>query len=364
MTRLLTNITAWLILISTSATASVDTIASRFVYNHNSDITLQGSQLIAGNTASLDADGDIHLLAAQNQETSKTSFNNDSVSVGATVAAGGQQTGVSFQIGYSDGRGDSQSTLTTWQESLIHGAQVNLTSGHDLELIGAQVHGEHISVDVGGDLIIESVQDTYTFESDSNSGGINLSICIPPICYGSMVTASAHYNQSDLDVSIASVQEQSGLFAGSQGFDVNVEGHTTLIGGVISSSQEAIDNGLNHFDTATLSVEDIENTSTVEGAAYAVSGSVSSDPTPDQPDDNKNGSVSVGPPGVGEINEQLISITASGISAGNHTIRDNQAQQSLTGQSSEQTLASLNTTVTTETADAKASNGHPKTKHS
>ena len=73
----------------------------------------------------------------------------------------------------------------------------------------------------------------------------------------------------------ASVSEQSGIKAGDQGFDVNVKGNTNLKGGVISSTQAAIDEKKNSFQTASLTTSDIENHSTYKASGYSVSGSVS-----------------------------------------------------------------------------------------
>ncbi|WP_334006505.1 hypothetical protein, partial [Burkholderia gladioli] len=52
------------------------------------------------------------------------------------------------------------------------------------------------------------------------------------------------------------VNEQSGIVAGTGGFDVNVSGNTDLKGGVISS---AADPGKNSLTTGTLSFSDIQN---------------------------------------------------------------------------------------------------------
>jgi filamentous hemagglutinin len=54
----------------------------------------------------------------------------------------------------------------------------------------------------------------------------------------------------------ASVKEQSGIKAGDGGFNVNVAGRTDLKGGVISSTQAAIDAGKNRFQTASLTSSD------------------------------------------------------------------------------------------------------------
>ncbi|MGN6876955.1 hypothetical protein ACTHUR_20880, partial [Neisseria sp. P0021.S007] len=44
-------------------------------------------------------------------------------------------------------------------------------------------------------------------------------------------SASGDYSQSKINAEHRSVSEQSGLFAGDDGFDVQVGGHTRLTGG-------------------------------------------------------------------------------------------------------------------------------------
>ena len=126
---------------------------------------------------------------------------------------------------------------------------------------------------MGGKLLIESLQDTSSQVSKQNSSGLNASLCIPPICYG-VSTVGGSVAAAKANGSHASVSEQSGIKAGDGGFDVSVKGHTDLKGGVISSTQAAIDDKKNSFTTASLTTSDIENHSTYKASGYSVSGSV------------------------------------------------------------------------------------------
>ncbi len=63
-------------------------------------------------------------------------------------------------------------------------------------------------------------------------------------------------SQDKMKSTYDSVQEQSGLFAGSGGFDVTVGNHTQLDGGVIASTATA---DKNRLDTGTLGFSDIHN---------------------------------------------------------------------------------------------------------
>ncbi|VFR42088.1 hemagglutinin-like secreted protein [plant metagenome] len=63
--------------------------------------------------------------------------------------------------------------------------------------------------------------------------------------------------------------------AGDGGFLIDVGGNTTLIGSVISSSQQAVADGLNHLSTGTLRVEDIRNHAEYSASQVSVGGGFS-----------------------------------------------------------------------------------------
>ena len=70
-------------------------------------------------------------------------------------------------------------------------------------------------------------------------------------------TDGISYSRDKMDSDFASVREQSGIVAGSGGFDVTVDGHTQLDGGVMASTATA---DKNRLDTGTLGWRDIHNT--------------------------------------------------------------------------------------------------------
>ncbi|EHD21338.1 hypothetical protein BrE312_1950 [Brenneria sp. EniD312] len=63
-----------------------------------------------------------------------------------------------------------------------------------------------VAADVGGDLLIS----TAAYDNKNSSAGLNVSICVPPICGGQKVTASGNANLSQqiLNNNYASVREQ------------------------------------------------------------------------------------------------------------------------------------------------------------
>ena len=66
-------------------------------------------------------------------------------------------------------------------------------------------------------------------------------------------------NRGEMESNYVSVREQTWLKAGNGGFLINVEGNTTLIGSVISSSEQAAVDGLNYLSACTLVVKEINN---------------------------------------------------------------------------------------------------------
>ena len=240
----------------------------------DSNIHAVGSTIAAGNTVTLAADNAIVLQA------SKNSFNQlgSSASSGASIGvgfAGGSQNGFTIELGVSQGRGKDNANELSYNNTRVSGASgVNIVSGGDLTLRGAVIDGQRVNADIGGNLNIESLQDTSFGSSRQSSSGLNVSLCIPPICYG-ISTVGGNAAGAKADGAYASVQEQSGIQAGDGGFNVDVKGNTDLKGGVIESTQAAIDNNKNSFQTAgTLTTSDIQSFSTSSGSSYAVSASV------------------------------------------------------------------------------------------
>ncbi|EKG36333.1 Large exoprotein s involved in heme utilization or adhesion [Pseudomonas syringae pv. avellanae str. ISPaVe013] len=113
--------------------------------------------------------------------------------------------------------------------------------------------GKKVIADVGGDLNIESLQDTNTYKVDEKSLGFGVSLCIPPFCTGmsTISGASGNFGATNIDSNYASVTEQSGIKAGDDGFDINVRGNTDLVGAVIASSDKAVQDGKNSLVTSS-----------------------------------------------------------------------------------------------------------------
>ncbi|MBC0804458.1 hemagglutinin repeat-containing protein, partial [Escherichia coli] len=222
-------------------------------HNNSGDILITGSQIKSGNDTSLNAQNDILLAAAA--DTRQTTGKNSSKGGGVGVSFGGGTNGGGLSIfaSINGSKGSEKGNGTTWTETTLDaGKNVSLTSGHDTTLSGAQVSGEKVTADVGNNLTISSLQDSDRYDSRQNSVAAGGSFT-----FGSMSGSGyASISQDKIKSNYDSVREQSGIYAGKDGFDVTVGNHTQLNGAVIASTATDDKNSLN---TNTLGWSDIHN---------------------------------------------------------------------------------------------------------
>uniref|UniRef100_UPI00403942B2 hemagglutinin repeat-containing protein n=1 Tax=Variovorax sp. BK018 TaxID=3450241 RepID=UPI00403942B2 len=271
----------------------------------DSNILVRGSEISAGKNVNLSADNNVLLEAAANSssQSSSSRSSNGSIGVGFNVGA---TTGLTIEVAAGSQSGRDNGTDGSWTNTVVSaGREVNISSGGDTTLRGATVSGNRINADVGGNLHIETLQDTSTYHSQNSGSGFNATICVW-YCYGeSSVSVNAHNIRGDGN--FASATQQSGFLAGNGGFGVEVGGNTNLVGGVISSTDAAVRGGRNSFSSGSLTMTDLVNRDTFQGSGYSIGLSTSGAPSA----------------GIGSSDVNQISITRSGISgiAGNTTVR-------------------------------------------
>lgn len=237
------------------------------------DLTITGSTLKADSTL-LSAKNNILMQSAQNTTDRKNDGSRNRTAIGASFNIG-EQNGFTIDLGAQTAKNLGSGGSVTQVNTTLDTGSLVLRSGQDTSLIGAQVRADRIDANIGGNLNILSRQDTETSKSKQNSAGFGASICIPPICYGSPVTASANLAASKMNSDYQAVTDQSGFFAGKGGYTIDVAKNTTLQGAVIASEATADKNLLL---TDRLLVSDIKNKSEIksQSAGVSVSGSYSS----------------------------------------------------------------------------------------
>jgi filamentous hemagglutinin len=185
-----------------------------------------------------------------------------SVGVGFELGAKG---GAGVTVAGSLGRGKANGQDLSWDETKITaGREVALSSGSDTQLNGAVVTAPKVSATVGGDLAIASLQDTSTYRNKQQSVGGS-------ITFGPKVTGSVNVANSNIKSDYASVDQQAGIRAGDNGFQVNVQGDTTLTGGAITSTDKATKENKNSFTTGgQLTTSDINNQANYQADSVGV----------------------------------------------------------------------------------------------
>ena len=197
----------------------------------------------------LTADNQVNIVAATNTgvNTNSTSGSSASIGVGFNL---GSNTGFTLNASASKNQGQGNGKDTSYSNSAVTaGGTATVKSGGDTNLVGGTITANKVVTDIGGDLNIASPQATSTYTESSSSSGFGVKLCLPPLCAGSS-TFTVSAGQNNIDSNFQSTGEASGIRAGDGGFQVKVDGKTTLTGGQITSTQVAVDKNLNTYSAA------------------------------------------------------------------------------------------------------------------
>jgi filamentous hemagglutinin len=215
------------------------------------DVNLTGTKINAKDIT-IQAMGDINLNAAQNQQQIASSSKSSSWGVGVELGTG---LFGNIQKGSSKENGN---TTTNSGSSITASDTATLVSGNDTNIIGSKVTGEKVVAEIGGDLNIASLQDIDNYSAKSTNSGISAGI-------GQGVMGS--YSNGKTNSNYQSVTEQAGIYAGKDGFDIEVGKNTDLKGAVIASDATPDKNKLS---TDTLTYSDIENKAEYSASSIGV----------------------------------------------------------------------------------------------
>ena len=319
-----------------------------------SNINITGSDVIGHAGTTLIADNHIKLQSAKQDGSEQSKNKSSGWNAGVAIQIGD---GISLGItaGGNLGKGKGQGESTTHRHTHVGSTagKTIIRSGGDTTLKGAQLIGKGVQADTRN-LHIESVQDTETYQSKQQNGNVQVTV-------GYGFSAGGSYSQSKIKADHASVTEQSGIYAGEDGYQIKVGNHTDLKGGIITSSQSAEDEGKNRFQTATLTASDIQNHSRYKGesfglgASVAVSGKTLGQGAQNKPQNkhltsvaDKNGASSS--VGYGSDGDSQSSITKSGINTRNIILTDEAGQLAKTGYGTDKAAQLAYTDIRTEDA--------------
>ena len=221
------------------------------------DIAVKGSTIHAKDIH-LKAGNNIHILSSENKSTTTEDYKAKSGSIGASLSKGGYGIGAS----YGKGKGQIEETTLTHTPSYITAKDTaTLSSGNDTLIRGGTVKGNKVTANAGR-MSIESEQDKKNYKETSKTSG--LSISYTP---GSAVTVSGGKGKTNTDSTYESVTKQAGIYAGQEGYDIQVKNNTRLKGAIIDSQAPAEKNKLT---TGTLTWENIDNKAEYKAKASGI----------------------------------------------------------------------------------------------
>ena len=282
------------------------------------NVNIVGSDVNAKNVL-LQANNQVNLRNSTDTDSTRSTNESKSASVGVSYGTGGF--GVSASM--SKAHGDANSDAQTQNNTHINASDtVTIVSGGDTNIVGANVNANKVLADIGGNLNIASVQDTShsTSHQESTGGGFSIS--------QGGGSASFSHSSGSASGSYAGVNEQSGIQAGSGGFDINVKGNTDLKGAFIASTASP---DKNQLTTGTLTFSDIQNHSdySASSSGFSLSGSLGNGgENYKRAEDRKTSNVGGGAPMLSQNDSGSESATTrSAISQGTINITDKASQK-------------------------------------
>ena len=270
------------------------------------DINITGSN-VEGKDVTLNAKENLNITASKNTNKTEQNSKSSSASVGASLELG---KGPSYSISGSMSKGEVSANGTTYNESNVTANKdLSFASGNDTNIKGGNLSGEKVTGNVGGDLNIESKQDSNSYKENNKSVGASIGL-------GSNKAVSGSASVGKIDSNYKSVTDQSGIYAGKEGFDIRVEDNTDLKGSIISSTADADKNKLS---TGTLTFEDIQNKADYKAGGAGIKVNKNNDAEYNE----KGITPDIGMPASGEAE----STTNATISKGTIEIRDKENQK-------------------------------------
>jgi len=231
----------------------------------NGDIHLQNTQVKAEDKINLDSSKNIILESGQSQNKADGKNSNAGLSVGVGVSVGAQ-TGAYIYGEAGFGKGSNHLDSNTHNQTTLDAKNISLTSKGDTTLRGAQAKADRIDANVGGQLKVESLQDTVEQNTKQTGAGGRLQAS-----FGTAWQASGNFSSSKASGDSNSVNQQSGLFAGDGGYHVKADSVDLKGGAIVSTATK----DKNDLTTNRLSFSNMENQSQYDATTVSLSGGTS-----------------------------------------------------------------------------------------
>lgn len=283
------------------------------------DLTI-GTPITGTNVTLAAQTGNLNVEAGQEKGSVNSHNESSSWAVGGTINSG-------YFGSFSQGSGKENGTTVTNVPTIVTARdKASLASGNDTNIVGSNVAGKSVTVQTGGNLNLVSLQDTDNYNASNE--GFSLSGSTGVKSPG----GSASYNTGTTNSNYASVTKQAGIYAGKDGFDIQVGKNTDLKGAVIASDATPDKNKLS---TGTLTYSDIENKAEYNASSVGIGFGFGHGPLKDDKGNvvkDSEGNLVNNPqnsssytPGI-SVNGSAGSTTQSAIAPGTITITGNQTQ--------------------------------------
>ncbi len=273
----------------------------------DSNIDINGSNLNVNKDALFQADNDLNINGVAQNSNTRSDNKSSSTAIGA-YAATNPAKGASYGITASASRvkGYANSDSTTYANSQVNvGGNTTLDINNDLNIKGGVLNTDKIQGVIGGDMTIESLQDTATYDSDQKNMGFSADL---DLAKGTGSSLSVNGGKTNVDSDYKGVGEQSGIFTNEA--DLTANGKGSFTGAVFTTSKEAQANGKSNIVFKQgISSQDIKNTTSYEGEALSIGLSIGN--TTGKPQATMNGI------GYGTDSDSDSSITKGGVSGYN-----------------------------------------------
>ena len=359
----------------------------------DSTLNVTGSDLGGSAVTVLDVEGKKTFQAAETRREIHSDQHSGGGGGGIALQGGSSGGGLGITAFANRGHGNSDGNSTTYRLSHIGGLSGHTDIGDGKTLLnGAQILGKSIDGNTR-DLEIHSPQGTMDYQSKQNALSGN-------VLYGYGVAVNLDYQNTRVDAhektvnidsghrdAVRGVQESgnnriqaltgsikqndalansgqdktggvSGFYAGDDGYRIRNRG-TTVLGGVIASTEKAEIEGKNSFSTDRLVREEIHNSSNYKGKSIALGlSAVLGGKTLGQERGERFinvGNSGVGKSfGIGHTEKSKEGLTVGSINTANLTIHDDAGQRQLTGESAAEAAKNANRGITLENNKARS----------
>ncbi|MFW7523638.1 hemagglutinin repeat-containing protein [Vibrio ostreicida] len=232
----------------------------------NGDQALVRGSIVEAKESLTVAANEVNITASLDTHSSQSETR--SGKIGASMTVYGASTGVNLNTSFD--RNQSTSSSKTHNNSQLSADNVSITSAQDTNIKGATVDAEEsLTLDVGGDLNVASVQDRHssTNKGQGISGGLSLTGGSDA---GQLTGGSSGINASNGRTSSKQTIETRLTSNGS--LDIDVVGNTDLKGATIAAlDDEGKDSGQLNLTTDSFTYADLSNTRYNQNRSMGVS---------------------------------------------------------------------------------------------